>query len=139
MVPLMSYDIYLLGAPCSACGHEAEQPELPDPTYNLTRIFHLALTNEPMPSPEVGSMEEVVLGKPVNAPRGLCCLNGARAGDTTERLRAAIRNITNPARYAEFDVLKPSNGWGTLEGATEVLKELLDAAERYPDYVWDIR
>lgn len=47
----MSYDIYLRSEPCDKCGRGGEEPELPNPTYNLTPIFDLALTGEPLPNP----------------------------------------------------------------------------------------
>ena len=39
----MSYTISLEGPACPTCGRQGDRPECPDPTYNLTEIFDLAL------------------------------------------------------------------------------------------------
>lgn len=137
----MSYDIYLHADPkvCSACGRSDDYgPDLPDPTYNLTPIFDLALTNEPLPNPEVGEAGVVLLRQATDRPRGLRVLSGRKAGETFKQLSAAVCAVSDPARTAEFRALEPDNGWGDLKGAREVLTRLRDAAEQYPHRVWEI-
>lgn len=136
----MSYDIYLRGTPdpCPTCGHTAEEPELPNPTYNLTAIFDLLLTGEALPNPYVGEGAVVVLGKKTDRPRGLRVLSGLRAADTIEMISKALDRALDPAWRARLIALEPSNGWGTLQGAREVLTELIRAAMEHPNNMWEI-
>ena len=111
----MSYDIYLrkLPSPCPTCGHEAPAPapDLPDPTYNLTPIFDLALTGEPLPNSNVSEAQ----------------------------IRVALEKLNDPAHRSAFRALEPSNGWGTTKDAIYVMERLLTAAMSYPDSTWEIR
>ena len=134
----MSYDIYLRSPKCSTCGRSDAEPELPDPTYNLTPIFDRALTGEEFPSPNVSEMEVVILHRETDRPRGLRLLSGRKASDTKEWIEKAIRHLTNPANEAAFRELEPDNKWGTLRDAVWVMRELLAAVEKYPDNVWEI-
>lgn len=137
----MSYEIYLSKPPCPTCGCCGPEPECPDPTYNLTPIFDLALTGEPLPNPDVGECEAVLFGTPTDRPRGLRVLNGRRAADTVEQLRMALVQLHDPGKHAAFRKLEPYNGWGTLKDAVLVLKRLLELASNpeYQDHVWDVR
>ena len=88
----MSYDIYLrkLPSPCPTCGHEAPAPapDLPDPTYNLTPIFDLALTGEPLPNSNVSEAAVVLLHQETDRPRGLRLLTAAMSyPDSTWEIR----------------------------------------------------
>ncbi len=137
----MSYDIYL-DAPedrCQACGREHGSPDLPGPTYNLTPIFDLALTGEPLPNPNVSEGHVVLLRAATDRPRGLRVLSGRLAEDTVTRLESALAALNDPARDGEFRALEPENGWGTLRDARSVIDRMLDAAREYPKYRWRIR
>jgi hypothetical protein len=129
----MSYDIELK---CPTCG---VGPELPNPTYNLTPIFHLALTNEPLPNPDVSEGAVVVFGAKTDGPRGLRVLSGRRAADTLDQLRNAINQLCDPNREVEFRALEPPNKWGTLETAITVVEQLVQTADQYPNHMWEIR
>lgn len=138
----MSYTIRLHADPvkCPTCGHEDEGPDyLPDPTYNLTPIFDLALTGEPLPNPEVGEGAVVLLRASTDRPRGLRLLDGRRAGDTVDWMRKALAHLNDPAQADAFRALEPSNRWGTLKDARWVMERLIEAAENYPRHVWEIR
>lgn len=136
----MSYDIYLRGDPpaCPTCGHRAEVPDLPDPTYNLTPIFHLALTGEPLPNPDVSELAVVALGARTDHLRGLRVLSGLKAGDTITTIEAAIDRLNDPAWHDRFVALEPENKWGDLPGARMVMGWLLQAAKGHPSLVWEI-
>lgn len=135
----MSYDIYLRAPQDTRpTSDDDDYPELPHPTYNLTPIFDRALTGEPLPSPEVPEIAVVLGGKATARPRGLRLINGRKARDTVVALRKAVGHLNDPAQEAAFRALEPSNRWGTLEGARKVMAALLEAAEEYPEHVWEI-
>jgi hypothetical protein len=137
----VSYDIYLRADPdpCPTCGRSDDDAHCPDPTYNLTPIFDLALTGEPLPNADVSEFSVVLLRKETDRPRGLRLLSGKKALETTEWLRKAVGHLNDPRREPEFRALEPENKWGDLEGAREVMTTLLSLAERYPTYVWEVR
>jgi hypothetical protein len=134
----MSYDIYLRGEKCDKCGHAPEEPDLPNPTYNLTPIFDLALTGEPLPNADVPEGHVVLLGAKTDRPRGLRLLSGRKASDTKAMLANALARLRDPAWHDRFVALEPSNKWGDLKGAVRVLEKLAIAADEYPGNVWEI-
>jgi hypothetical protein len=139
----VSYTIWLDGpaaAPCPTCGRssEVENPRCPDPTYNLTPIFDLALTGAPYPNPDVTEGQAVILGAPTDRPRGLRILHGRKAGETRADLARAINRICDPAREAEFKALEPANRWGTFDGAVATLRMLLRLADANPEHTWSV-
>lgn len=116
---------------------------LPDPTYNLTPIFDLALTGgDPYPNPDVSEGSVVVLGAPTDRPRGLRLLSGRRAADTTAWLNKAACYLAAPENQAALQALEPDNGWGDLAGACRVIGALHQAAEYAAEagmgHVWEI-
>jgi hypothetical protein len=136
----LSYDIYLRGDPetCPTCGRRASEPDLPDPTYNLTPIFDRALTGEELPNQDVSEAMVVLFRKETDRPRGLRLLSGRKAKDTIEWLRKALAHMNDPANVATFRALEPENKWGTLEDARYVFGKLLEAAEEYPEHKWEV-
>lgn len=135
----MSYSIYLTSEKCASCGHERSYyGDLPDPTYNLTPIFDLALTGEGLPNADVTEASVVLFGKTTDRPRGLRVLDGRKAADTIEQLTAAIERMENPELSSAFRALEPANGWGTMAGALKVLHRLRDAAVDEPTMVWEV-
>lgn len=134
----MSYYIELESDPCPHCGRRGEMPECPDPTYNLTPIFHLALTDEPLPSREISIFEEVVLHKPTEKQRGLRVLDGKKASETLPNLQTGLARLRDPVLELKFRELEPENKWGTLEDAIYVMQRLVTLASEYPDNVWRI-
>ena len=135
----MSYSIHLVAQPCPTCGSRAEPSFCPDPTYNLTPIFDLALSGEGLPNPDVAEVSVVIFGQKTDRPRGLRLLNGRTARDTIPELDRAIERLADEGRRAEFVALEPENGWGTLRGATEVIRQLRQLADTYPNNRWDVR
>lgn len=135
----MSYDIYLRAATCAACGKRGNEPECPEPTYNLTPIFDLALADEPMPNPDVTEFAHVVLGKPVDRPRGLRLLTGKTGQESLPCIARALDRMLDGRMRPEFLKLEPPNKWGNLDDAIDVMKQLKVAAESYPQNVWEIR
>lgn len=123
----MSYSIYLRGARCPHCGAEREGPELPGPTYNLTPIFHFALTGE-----RLGT-------KFIPCSGGLSLLNGLKAKDTYYWLRLAGERLFDDRLEKTFRGMEPDNKWGSLEDAREVMSKLCASAKEYPDLSWEIR
>ena len=135
----MSYDVYLRKPKCPTCGHEDVVYNLPEPTYNLTPIFDLALTGEPMPNSDVSEGAVVLLGAKTDRPRGLRILSGRTGRDTLKQLDAAVFALCDSSeKEAAFRALEPSNGWGNLDGARDVMKRLRTAAKEHPDYVWEV-
>jgi hypothetical protein len=133
----MSYTIGLIHVPCHACGRTEESPDCPDPTYNLTAIYDLALTNEPaLPNAEASEFEVVVLGASTDRPRGLRLLNGRLAKDTLVDIEAAIQRMENVERTAEFVKLEGPDGWGTLPQALRIMKKLFDLAKANLNATW---
>lgn len=135
----MSYSVYLQAKKCETCGHVPEGPNCPDPTYNLTPIFDLALTGEPLPSPDVPEGAVVLLGKKTDRPRGLRLLDGRVARDTLADLNCAIDRLCDEKMRPAFLKLEPENKWGDLAGALEVMKTYRTLAQEYPDSIWDVR
>ena len=135
----MSYDIYLNAEKCPHCGSPGSSPDnLPNPTYNLTPIFDLALTGEGLPNPDVAEVAVVLFRKETDRPRGLRVLSGRKAGETVEKIRAAVARMKDPALRERFIALQPENGWGDLAGAEKVMGILLQTAEEYPACTWEI-
>ena len=136
----MSYDIYLRAEKCAACGQTGEEPgDLPGPTYNLTPIFDLALTGEPMPNEQTSEFAVVIFGEKTDRPRGLRILNGRKASTTVTLIENALKRLADPSLRAQFDALAPDNGWGTVNDAVYVFGKLKEAAADYPDLKWEIR
>ncbi len=128
----MSYDIYLRG-------DSGEHDSLPNPTYNLTEIFDHALTEENLPNPDITEMQVVLFREKTDRPRGLRLLSGKTGAETLEWIERAIRCLEDPKKRKTFLALQPSNGWGDLPGAIEVMRDLAEAAKDYPLSVWEIR
>lgn len=58
-------------------------------------------------------------------------LDGQKGAEVLKRLRRAVQDITeHPERY---EALEPENGWGTVEDALAVLREMLQTCEAYAD------
>jgi hypothetical protein len=134
----MSYDIDLVGEPCPHCG-TIREPESHNPTYNLTPIFDLALTGEPLPSPNVSEFDVVIFRKDTERPRGLRLLSGQKASATLTLLEKGLAKLQDPAMQNRFKALEPPNRWGTLEDAVAVFEYLIADAKKYPDNTWRIR
>jgi len=115
----VSYTIRLIGQKCETCGLVPEEPDLPDPTYNLAPIFAAVFPKQ-------------------NDTAGLYGLSGKKASDTCEMLTLALERLSDPACEKSFRALEPLNGWDTLETAIEVIFELKNAAHQYPNHTWEI-
>lgn len=135
----MSYDIDLKSVPCPHCNRPGDEPEHLNPTYNLTPIFDLALTLEPLPNPDVGEIAVVLLGADTDRPRGLRLLSGKTGEESIEPLRQALARLNDPAMRDRFVSLEPPNKWGTLKDAVWVVSEMIRQAVDYPENVWKIR
>ena len=136
----MSYDIYLKPTEerCERCGREHDYVGCPNPTYNLTPIFHLALTGEPQPNPDVSEGSVVLLGAKTDRPRGLRILDGRSARDTVADLTRAAERLADPEWEARFRALEPANGWGNLSDARRVVERLRDLAAANPSCTWEV-
>lgn len=135
----MSYDVYLRSGPCAHCGCKGLEPDSLNPTYNLTPIFDLALTGEPMPNEDVGEVGVVLFGAKTDRPRGLRVLNGKGATETVPTIESALRRLRDPGLRETFIALEPDNKWGTLKDAVWVLENMRNSANDYPDNKWEIR
>jgi hypothetical protein len=137
----MSYDIYLHPPKpkCDHCNREFSTVYGPDPTYNLSPIFDLALTGESFPNPSVSEGAVVLLREKTDRPRGLRVLSGRLGKDTLVDINAALDRFADEKFQKTFLALQPDNGWGDLPGARRVMEKLKTLAEGYPDYTWEIR
>jgi hypothetical protein len=135
----VSYDIYLRGEVCPHCGRLPEEPDLPNPTYNLTPIFDFALTAEALPNPGTPEGAVVVLNQKTDRPRGLRVLSGLKAKDTVHWLRLALERLNCSDLHSVFSSLEPPNGWGNLTDADSTIRTMLAVAQNYPDNTWEIR
>ena len=136
----MSYDIYLHPekSVCPTCLRGAVEPDLPNPTYNLTPIFDLALTNETLPNPKTSEAAVVLFREKTDRPRGLRLLSGRKAKDTIGDLQVALARLKDPENEEKFRALEPDNKWGTLEDAIFVMARLIQEAIMYPGHEWEI-
>lgn len=141
----MSYDIYIRSKHfCPHCGRDSIRAEdsyegdLPEPTYNLTPIFDLALTGEELPNENVSEFGVVILKEKTDRPRGLRVLSGRKVGETIDMLSVALQRIADdPERFRK---LEPENKRGTLKDAVWVFERMRDAArECNPEATWEIR
>jgi hypothetical protein len=127
---------------CVACGRadevEGRYDNWPEPTYNLTPIFDLALTGEPMPNPDKGEFEVVILGKRTDRPRGLRLLDGLTGEASLARINAAIDRLSDERLRDQFAALEPDNGWGDLSGAVWTFGRLRRIAEENKTGTWRI-
>ena len=136
----MSYSIVLSAPACPTCRRPGEQPDyLPDPTYNLTGVFDLALTGEELLSTEPSEYEILILNKKASRPLGLRQLDGRTGSDTEPDLECALRRLEDSSLREKFESLLPPNGGGTLPDAVRVLEKLLLAARDYPHCTWRVR
>lgn len=133
----MSYTVHLNATKCESCGCMRPYPDsLPDPTYNLTPIFHFLLTGEKLEEPS--ELGDFLSGSPCKLT-GLRVLNGKKALDTIEVFGTALWRAAHPDNKALLLSLNPPNGWGDLEGAVECILKYMKAAMEYPHNFWDIR
>jgi hypothetical protein len=135
----MSYSIHLEAAACPTCGQKPPEPYCPDPTYNLARIFHLALTGDAVADSNAGTFDDVVLAhNRTREPFGLELLNGKTGAESVPTLSAALERVTDQSLRPAFTALAPANGWGDLSGAIKVLISLTAMAEEYPSHRWRV-
>jgi hypothetical protein len=62
-------------------------------------------------------------------------LNGWRAGDVIQILKAALQEANNTDRAAEFQALEPTHKWGSLDAVQRTLAAVLHACGNNPDGV----
>jgi hypothetical protein len=130
----MSYSIYL--RPTQKNG---DQPDCPDPTYNLTEIFDLALTGEELPDQEVSEAEVVLFGKKTSRARGLRLLNGKTGEQSLVDINHALDRLADERLRSRFVALEPENKWGDIAGAVWVMRKLRELATEFPHNKWEIR
>jgi len=136
----MSYDVYLRPpkAKCDTCDREFQTVYGPDPTYNLSPIFDLALTGEKWPSPKISEGAVVLLGDETDRPRGLRVLSGRLVKHTLAQINTALDRFGDERMLTAFLALQLENGWGDLPGAVRVMGKLKALAEEFPEYTWEI-
>ena len=70
------------------------------------------------------------------AGANLAEMDGRRAGDCVTALRTAIADID--ARPEFYKPMEPDNGWGSVDGCTRFLGEILRACEAHPGAVLSV-
>lgn len=85
---------------------------------------------------EAGNMTSNVAGMWDLACKGhgpnLRDMHGMKCEDCIETLKAAVAEMEDPSRAAEFTALNPSNGWGSTTTALEYLKRMLAMCVEHP-------
>lgn len=66
---------------------------------------------------------------------GVRGLDGEPVADVVSQLRRAYRHISDPANRNEYLALSPRNGWGSYEGAMQIMRELLESCAENPNGV----
>lgn len=136
----MSYDIDLEAAACAACGVTPNAPYCPDPTYNLARIFHLALTGDRVPESTAGTLADVVLGGHREREAfGLELLTGKTGAESLAMLDAAIERLADERMRGAFVALEPDNKWGTVDDGLIVIRKLRELAAEHFKHTWRVR
>jgi hypothetical protein len=68
-------------------------------------------------------------------PKGIRAHYGMTGRDAVPVLRAMREHMEN--NWQAMKDMEPENGWGSAESAIEVLHQMIRAAIRKPDAVWD--
>ena len=117
----MSWDFHLEHPlpKCPSCGHEIPWPDdgfeecSSNYTYNVSQMFYDAFGGE-----------------------GIRALSGMRGREAATWLKGGIdRMALSPEHYM---AMNPKNGWGNYEGALQLLRELREWAERYPEAIFKV-
>ncbi|WP_312356663.1 hypothetical protein [Agrobacterium sp.] len=69
---------------------------------------------------------------------GINSLHGQKAKFLVDQLERAVAHISDPDNEPFYKELEPENGWGSHEGATEYLKEILEACRNNPEGVFHV-
>ena len=116
----MSYWIYIVNQhnDCTECGRYHEEFEI-NYTSNVSGIW------------------ETALGFP------LSFLDGVNVAEALPYLNNALASLRSSELKEDYRRMEPLNGWGTLEGATEIIQKMRDHCEevchrkskRYPSWM----
>lgn len=109
---LMSLDLSLRPQKCPTCSHQEEGMHF-NITYNLSSMwYYIWPQNEDM--------------LPIDGLTG--------------KMVRPLLELTIP-KFIEHKVhlrtLEPKNGWGSLDYFVRVLREMRDACEEHPDWIWE--
>lgn len=107
----MSYTVYVTCPKCSNCGREFFEDVASGVTWNIMPMYRLA------------GLE-------------FRTLDGETGRDALVRIEAALEKMKRePEKYR---ALNPSNGWGSYEGAVEVLERFAEVCREMPDGIVDV-
>lgn len=108
----MSLDLWLKKPECPTC-HHSDETESKNYTYNVCNMWY-----EVFPEDDGMVMIDGMTGK-----HSLTIL--------TYFLGILLKN---PDR---FKVLNPKNGWGCYDTFVKFIKELIELANKHPDWIWE--
>lgn len=129
------YDVRLRGPRCDRCEVTPDELHL-EPTLHLEDVFDLALDGDGEPSTDAERAQESahILGV-----RGLLRLDGLGARASVHVLKRALERMDDPGQLgALFHEMEPEEEPGRLDGAAEVLRGMLAAAEGAPNSTWSV-
>ena len=107
----MSLDLYLEDNACPTCLLGDRVAEF-NYTYNVSKMWYHVFPA----SPGMVSIEEMT------------------GRDSLPVLRKFLSAMNEDMET--FRSMNPSNGWGSADGFREWIRDLIKAAEKYPDAVW---
>lgn len=119
----MSYDVYLESPDqletTGACNY----------TYNVQPILAILF----------GAVTEELRNAVGNAPLGIWCIDGQVGGSAKWMLTKAIERgelaFSGTAMNAALTALEPANGWGSLRGCLQWLRDIRSQCEEHQDWV----
>ncbi len=108
----MSLDLWLAKPECPTCQHTERTNSL-NCTYNLSPMWHDIFPDD----------------------NGMVNIDGMTGKGSLIKLNFALSQLIGGVEY--FTKMNPENGWGSYAGFVEFIKNLINLAERYPDYIWE--
>ena len=107
----MSLDLSLSPPKCETCGHEPEGFDF-NITYNLSKMWYALYPDN----------DRMLPIENLNGHESLEIINGALFGFTHEE-ETLIK-------------LNPPNGWGSYDVLLKTLRDMRNACEDHPDWIW---
>jgi hypothetical protein len=59
-------------------------------------------------------------------------LDGKLGSELIPIIEPAVAKLKDPSNHDRYRAMEPSNGWGSLQGATEYLERILEGCRNHP-------